>query len=55
MGALSKAVKFCNFAMEIELGKRLVKLHFRRGSAKTFAGDYAVAESDLDWALKLNA
>jgi tetratricopeptide (TPR) repeat protein len=53
MGMLSKAEKFCNFAMETELGKQSPKASFCRGRARLLMGKYGVAESDLNNALNL--
>lgn len=55
MGMLSKAEKFCNFAMEMDAGRQSVKAHFRRGGVRMLMGHYALAELDLDKALDLNA
>ncbi|KAL3781692.1 hypothetical protein ACHAW5_011062 [Stephanodiscus triporus] len=54
MGMLSKAEKFCNFAIdETACGKISPKAHFRRGRVRLLMGCYASAESDLDTALGL--
>jgi tetratricopeptide (TPR) repeat protein len=54
MGMLSKAEKFCNFAIdETACGKISPKAHFRRGRVRLLMGRYASAESDLDTALGL--
>mmetsp|Transcript_30115 Transcript_30115/g.54572 ORF Transcript_30115/g.54572 Transcript_30115/m.54572 type:complete len:395 (+) Transcript_30115:256-1440(+) len=53
MGMLSKAEKFCNFAMEMDAGRQSVKSHFRRGGVRMLMGHYALAELDLDKALEL--
>eukprot|EP00581_Thalassiosira_minuscula_P018672 CAMPEP_0183734132 /NCGR_PEP_ID=MMETSP0737-20130205/42986_1 /TAXON_ID=385413 /ORGANISM="Thalassiosira miniscula, Strain CCMP1093" /LENGTH=361 /DNA_ID=CAMNT_0025967549 /DNA_START=76 /DNA_END=1161 /DNA_ORIENTATION=+ len=54
MGMLSKAEKFCNFAIEMDSGKQSMKAHFRRGSIRMLMGHYALAELDLDKALALS-
>lgn len=51
MGMLSKAEKFCNFAMETEAGKQSPKASFCRGRARLLMGNYGAAESDLNNAL----
>ncbi|KAL3809919.1 hypothetical protein ACHAXA_005333 [Cyclostephanos tholiformis] len=52
MGMLSKAERFCNFAIdETSCGKISPKAHFRRGRARLLMGRYPEAESDLDAAL----
>lgn len=53
MGMLSKAEKFCNFAMETEVGKQSPKASFCRGRARLLMGNYSAAESDLNNALNL--
>jgi len=53
LGMLSKAERFCNFAMEMDSGKRSVKAHFRRGRVRMLMGHYVGAELDLDKALEL--
>ncbi len=55
LGMLSKAEKFCNFAMEMESGGKSTKAHYRRGKIRTLMGHYVSAELDLDRALELNA
>ncbi len=54
LGMLSKAEKFCNYAMEMDVGKRSVKANFRRGRARMLMGHYVSAELDLARALELN-
>lgn len=53
MGMLSKAEKFCNFALETELGKKSPKASFCRGRARLLMGKYGAAETDLNKALNL--
>ena len=55
LGMLSKAERFCNFAMEIESGRKSIKAHYRRGKIRSLMGHYVSAELDLDRALELNA
>ena len=54
LGMLSKAEKFCNYAIEMDVGKRSVKANFRRGRARMLMGHYVSAELDLARALELN-
>ncbi len=54
LGLLTKAEKFCNYAMEMEAGKNSVKANFRRGRARMLLGHYVSAELDLAKALELN-
>ena len=54
MGMLSKAEKFCNYAMEMDAGKCSVKANFRRGRTRMLMGHYASAKLDLAKALELN-
>lgn len=54
LGMLSKAEKFCNYAIEMDAGKRSVKANFRRGRARMLMGHYVSAELDLARALELN-
>lgn len=54
LGMLSKAEKFCNYAIDSELGRRSAKAHFRRGSVRRLMGHYATAKSDLERALELD-
>ena len=53
-GMLSKAEKFCNYAIEMEAGKCSVKANFRRGRTRMLMGHYVSAELDLVRALELN-
>lgn len=53
MGMLSKAEKFCDFAVESVLGKQSTKAYFCRGRARMLMGKYASAESDLNNAMKI--
>lgn len=53
LGMLSKAEKFCNYAIELEPGQQSVKAYFRRGKVRMLMGNYISAESDLDQALYL--
>ena len=53
LGMPSKAEKFCNFAMDTELGKQSPKASFFRGRARMLMGKYSAAESDLNNALNL--
>jgi tetratricopeptide (TPR) repeat protein len=53
LGMLSKAEKFCNYALELEAGLRSAKAHFRRGRIRMLLGNYVDAELDLDKALNL--
>lgn len=54
LGMLSKAEQFCNYAMEMESGKRSSKANFRRGRTRMLMGHYVSAELDLVRALELN-
>jgi tetratricopeptide (TPR) repeat protein len=54
LGMLSKAEKFCNYAIEMESGQRSVKANFRRGRTRMLMGDYCAAELDFARALELN-
>lgn len=54
LGMLSKAEKFCNYAMEMDAGKCSVKANFRRGRTRMLQGHYASAKLDLGRALELN-
>ena len=53
LGMLSKAEKFCNYALELEAGTQSAKCYFRRGRIRMLMGDYGGAELDLDKALEL--
>ena len=53
LGLLSKSEQFCNFALEMDSGKRSIKAHFRRGRVRMLMGHYITAELDLDKALEL--
>ena len=54
LGMLSKAEKFCNYAIEMEAGKCSVKANFRRGRSRMLMGNYEYAKLDLTRALELN-
>jgi tetratricopeptide (TPR) repeat protein len=53
LGMLSKAEKFCNYAIELESGQQSAKSYFRRGKVRMLQGNYISAELDLDKALDL--
>ena len=53
LGMLSKAEKFCNYAIELEPGQQSAKAYFRRGKVRMLMGNYISAELDLDQALDL--
>jgi tetratricopeptide (TPR) repeat protein len=53
LGMLSKAEKFCNYAIELESGQQSAKSYFRRGKVRMLQGNYISAELDLDRALDL--
>jgi tetratricopeptide (TPR) repeat protein len=53
LGMLSKAEKFCNYAIELKSGQTSVKSYFRRGKVRMLMGNYISAELDLDKALDL--
>lgn len=50
---LRKAEKFCDFAIELQLGTKSAKAHFRRGRVRMLLGEYDGARCDLDQALRL--
>lgn len=53
LGMLSKAEKFCNYAIEMKAGKQSAKCYFRRGKVRMLMGHYISAELDLAKALDL--
>ena len=53
LGMLSKAEKFCNYAIELKSGQQSIKAYFRRGKVRMLQGNYVCAEIDLDKALEL--
>ncbi len=53
LGMLSKAEKFCNYAIDLKRGKISAKAYYRRGKILMMKGNYARAEADLEHALEL--